>query len=111
MESLERDAGPVLGPLLLGAAPGTSCVLDPDQQAILATWAVKTSLLLALSKFRAQDYGWTPGVRQSYRCPRRSRSAAHSVRRHVLTRTPTWMMRLRRSRLASALRGRLVEVP
>lgn len=60
MESLERDACPVLGPLLLGAAPGTSRVLDPDQQAILATWAVKTSLLLALSKFRGQDYGWIP---------------------------------------------------
>ena len=35
-------------------------MLDPDQQAILATWAVKTSLLLALSKFRGQDYGWIP---------------------------------------------------
>ena len=31
-----------------GATPGTSRVLDPDQQAILATWAVKTSLLLAV---------------------------------------------------------------
>jgi hypothetical protein len=60
MESLETDTRPVLGPLLLGAAPGTSRVLDPDQQAILATWAVKTSLLLALSKFRGQDYGWIP---------------------------------------------------
>lgn len=60
MESLERAAGPVLGPLLLGAAPGASRVLDPDQQAILATWAVKTSLLLALSKFRGLDYGWVP---------------------------------------------------
>ncbi len=60
MESLERDARPVLGPLLLGAAPGTWRVLDPDQQAILAIWAVKTSLLLALSKFRGQDYGWIP---------------------------------------------------
>ena len=55
-----RAAGPVLGPLLLGAAPGASRLLDPDQQAILATWAVKTSLLLTLSKFRGQDYGWTP---------------------------------------------------
>ena len=60
MESLERDASPVLGPLLLGAAPGMSRVLDPDQQAILATWAVKTSLLLTLSSFRGQDYGWIP---------------------------------------------------
>lgn len=60
MESLETDARPVLGPLFLGAAPGTSRVLDPDQQAILATWTVKTALLLALSKFRGQDYGWIP---------------------------------------------------
>ena len=59
MEGLERAAGPVLGPPLLGA-PGSSRVLDPDQQAILATWAVKTSLLLAVSKFRGQDYGWIP---------------------------------------------------
>jgi hypothetical protein len=58
MEDLERVARPVLGPLLLGAVPGTSRVLDPDQQAILATWAVKTSLLLTLSKFRGQDSGW-----------------------------------------------------
>jgi len=60
MESLETDARPVLGPLLLGAAPGMWRVLGPDKQAILATWAVKTSLLLALSKFRGQDYGWIP---------------------------------------------------
>ncbi len=60
METLETAARPVLGPLLLGAAPGTSRLLDPDQQAIMATWAVKTSLLLALSKFRGQDHGWIP---------------------------------------------------
>src|SRR5207248_9239509 len=41
MESLETATRPVLGPLLLGAAPGTSRLLDPDQQAIMATWAVK----------------------------------------------------------------------
>jgi hypothetical protein len=60
METLETLTRPVLGPLLLGAAPGTSRMLGPDQQAILATWAVKTSLLLALSKFRGQDHGWIP---------------------------------------------------
>ena len=60
MERLESAARPVLEPLLLGAAPGTSRVLDPDQQAVLATWAVKTSLLLTLSEFRSQDYGWIP---------------------------------------------------
>jgi hypothetical protein len=60
MEALETAARPILEPLLLGAARGTSRQLDPDQQATLATWAVKTSLLLALSKFRGQPYGWIP---------------------------------------------------
>jgi Pyridine nucleotide-disulphide oxidoreductase, dimerisation domain len=60
MERLETAARPVLEPMLLGAPPGTLRVLDPDQQAILATWAVKISLLLTLSQFRGQDYGWTP---------------------------------------------------
>lgn len=60
MESLETATRPVLGPLLLGAAPGTSHPLDPGQQAIMATWAVKTSLLLALSKFRGKDHSWIP---------------------------------------------------
>lgn len=60
METLEQATRPILCPLLLGAAPGTWRVLDPDQQAILATWAVKTSLLLVLSKFRDQDHGWIP---------------------------------------------------
>jgi hypothetical protein len=60
MESLETATRPVLGPLLLGAAPGTSRLLDSDQQTIIATWAVKTSLLLALSKFRGEDHGWIP---------------------------------------------------
>ena len=60
MERLETAVRPVLEPVLLGAAPGTSRVLNPDQQAILATWAVKTSLLLTLSQFRGQDHGWIP---------------------------------------------------
>jgi hypothetical protein len=60
METLETVTRPVLGPLLLGAAPGTSRVLDPHQQAILATWAVKTSLLMALSKFRRRN-AWRGG--------------------------------------------------
>jgi hypothetical protein len=37
METLETITRPVFGPLLLGAAPDTSRMLDPDQQAILAT--------------------------------------------------------------------------
>jgi hypothetical protein len=60
MEALEAAVRPVLEPLLLGAAAGERRVLDPDQQAILATWAAKTGLLLALSKFRGKDYGWVP---------------------------------------------------
>jgi hypothetical protein len=60
MGALEAAARPVLEPLLLGAAAGDWRVLGPDQQAILATWAVKTGLLLALSKFRGKDNGWIP---------------------------------------------------
>jgi hypothetical protein len=60
MGALETAARPVLEPLLLGAAPGSSLELDPDQQAVLATWAVKTSLLLVLSKLRGQPHGWIP---------------------------------------------------
>lgn len=60
MEDLESAVRPALEPLLLGAAPRTSRVLDPDQQAILAMWAVKTALLLTLGKFRRRDHGWIP---------------------------------------------------
>jgi hypothetical protein len=60
MEHLETAARPVLEPLLLGASAGTTRALDPDQQAILATWAVKTALLLVLGKFRGRDHGWIP---------------------------------------------------
>lgn len=60
METLESAVRPVLEPLLLGATAGTSIVLGPDDQAILATWAVKTGLMLALSKFRDTDHGWIP---------------------------------------------------
>jgi hypothetical protein len=60
MADLEGAVRPALEPLLLGAAPGTSRVLDPDEQAVLATWAVKTALLLALGKFRGRDHGWIP---------------------------------------------------
>lgn len=60
MEALETAARPVLKPLLLGAAPGTSRELDPGQQAVLATWAVKTALLLVLARLRGRDHGWIP---------------------------------------------------
>ncbi|MGZ6791248.1 MAG: hypothetical protein ACXVGQ_15180 [Mycobacteriaceae bacterium] len=35
-------------------------IIDPADQATLAAWAVKVSLLLSLSKFRDQDNGWIP---------------------------------------------------
>jgi hypothetical protein len=60
MEHLETAARPALEPLLLGAVAGTTCVLDPEQQATLATWAVKTALLLTLGKFRRSEHGWIP---------------------------------------------------
>jgi hypothetical protein len=60
LERLETAARPVLEQVLLGAAPGTAVVLDPDQQAAVATWAVKTALLLNLGEFRGADHGWIP---------------------------------------------------
>jgi hypothetical protein len=61
MKALETAARPVLEPLLLGAAARERRVLHPDQQAILATWAVKTGPLLAFSKFRARaTVGYRP---------------------------------------------------
>lgn len=60
LERLETAVRSVLSPMLLGAAPGTAIVLDPDQQAILATWAVKTALLLGLGEFRGTAHGWIP---------------------------------------------------
>jgi hypothetical protein len=60
LEYLDRNAWPVLEPILLGAAPGTVRIIDPADQATLAAWAVKVSLLLCLSKFRNQDNGWIP---------------------------------------------------
>jgi len=44
--------------MLLG--PALPVVLDPARQASLATWAVKTSLLLTYRKFKAQAGGWIP---------------------------------------------------
>lgn len=60
LSALETATRPVLEPLLLGAAPGAVRRLDPGQQAFLATWAVKTALLLALGKFRGTSHGWVP---------------------------------------------------
>jgi hypothetical protein len=60
LDDLDRQAMPVLKPILLGAAADTWCVLDPAEQATLATWAVKISFLLALSRFSGEDEGWIP---------------------------------------------------
>lgn len=59
---LEKQVQPVLEPILLGAAPGSVRNIDPAAQATLAAWAVKTSLLLALSKFRSEPEGWIPAT-------------------------------------------------
>jgi hypothetical protein len=58
MSGLEQRTLPVLGPMLRG--PALAVPLDPAQQATLATWAVKTSLLLACKKFSDQPGGWIP---------------------------------------------------
>ena len=60
MSRLERHAKPILEPLLLGAKKDDTRVINPSQQATLATWAVKTSLLLAFRKFSGTEHGWIP---------------------------------------------------
>jgi hypothetical protein len=60
MSDLEERVKPVLEPILLGARPGNRRVIDPSQQATLATWAVKTSLLLTIREFEDQEHGWIP---------------------------------------------------
>ena len=61
MSKLEQRTAPVLTPMLLGQAAALPVVLDPAQQAVLSTWAVKTSLLLTYRTFKAQSGGWIPG--------------------------------------------------
>lgn len=58
LSELEQRAAPLLRPMLPG--PALPVALDPAQQAILATWAVKTSLLLTYRKFNTQSGGWIP---------------------------------------------------
>jgi hypothetical protein len=58
MHELEQRTAPVLRPMLLGAA--LPVLLDPAQQSTLATWAVKTSLLLTCRKFKTHFGGWIP---------------------------------------------------
>jgi hypothetical protein len=58
MNDLEKRVAPVLGPMLLG--PALPVALDPVQQARLATWAVKTSLLLTYRTFKTESGGWIP---------------------------------------------------
>jgi hypothetical protein len=60
MNNLERRVRPVLAPMLLCAASSLPVILNPGQQAMLATWAVKTSLLLTYRAFRQQSGGWIP---------------------------------------------------
>ena len=45
LEYLDRAAWSALEPILLGTAPGTVHIIDPADQATLAAWAVKVSLL------------------------------------------------------------------
>jgi hypothetical protein len=60
MSRLEERVIPVLKPLLLGTPRGRMYALDPSYQATLATWAVKTSLLLTKRKYRGAENGWIP---------------------------------------------------
>lgn len=60
MNAMEQRVRPFLEPMLLGSASALPVVLDPAQQTTLATWAVKTSLLLTIRNFGKGTGGWTP---------------------------------------------------
>lgn len=53
----ERNARPVLSAMLFG---NRTLKINAMQQAKIARWAVKTSLLLTLKKSRGEAYGWVP---------------------------------------------------
>ena len=57
LSGTERNARPILTEMLFG---NRALQLNAIQQAKLARWAVKTSLLLALKKCRGELYGWVP---------------------------------------------------
>src|ERR1022692_1194633 len=58
--NMEGRTKPILGPLLHGGARARPVLIDPGQQATLATWAVKTSLLLTIRSFEGEPAGWVP---------------------------------------------------
>jgi hypothetical protein len=58
LADLEDRAKPILGPLLHGGSGSAPILIDPSQQATLATWAVKTSLLLTIRSFEGEAAGW-----------------------------------------------------
>jgi hypothetical protein len=60
LADLEDRAKPILGPLLHGGSGSAPILIDPSQQATLATWAVKTSLLLTIRSFEGEAAGWVP---------------------------------------------------
>ena len=59
----EDRARPILMPMLFG---DSALQLNAIQQAKLARWAVKTSLLIALKKSRGKPNGWVPGRTMSW---------------------------------------------
>jgi hypothetical protein len=60
MSGLEQRVRPVLSPMLLGPVSPLPVILNPARQGLLATWAVKTSLLLTYRTFKKQPGGWIP---------------------------------------------------
>jgi hypothetical protein len=57
LSKLETRTSPILTPMLFG---NNSLRLNAIQQAKLAKWAVKTSLLIALKKSKGELNGWVP---------------------------------------------------
>jgi hypothetical protein len=70
MNELEQRTAPVLGHMLL--EPALPVVLDASQQASLATWAVKASLLITYRKFKIRFGGWIPAGQPEIALPFRA---------------------------------------
>jgi hypothetical protein len=60
MRELELAVEPILKPMLLAQRSRLPVRLDPEQQANLAAWALKTSMLLVAKLYKNQTFGWLP---------------------------------------------------
>jgi hypothetical protein len=60
LSNLESRVQPILAPLLHGGSKSAPILISLSEQATLATWAVKTSLLLTIRSYEGESAGWIP---------------------------------------------------